>query len=210
MTRTDRGPGYLRRGSVENLQPLLWRDHRGARNPGAARLCRARRRTNFRWLRLNQWISTKDVGWPLPTLWRQDADTGPPSAKAERDAGYRSNLIGKTCCGGLDLSATTDRTALALTFSPGRVRYLRPGARWTAYWRRQTRTRPIPGLGAGRLPDALPRGMIDYTMVEQAACEAGAATPAVRALTCLASRTLVSRLTSPVNDAGEEKPCVRH
>ena len=59
----------------------------------------------FRWLRLNQWVSTKTVGWiPLTiydkTQWNGDAE----------------ELRGKRCYGGLDLSSTTDLTAFALLF----------------------------------------------------------------------------------------------
>lgn len=59
----------------------------------------------FRWLRLNQWIATKTVGWvPLTiydkTQWNGDVET----------------LRGKVCYGGLDLSSTTDLTAFVLVF----------------------------------------------------------------------------------------------
>ena len=62
----------------------------------------------FRWLRLNQWVSIKQVGWlPLP-LW--DATTGKwPQA----------DLIGKRCYVGIDLSSTTDITAAVALFPPG-------------------------------------------------------------------------------------------
>lgn len=60
---------------------------------------------NFRWLRLNQWIAVKTVGWlPLTiydkTQWNGDL----------------AQLRGKRCYGGLDLSATTDLTAFVLNF----------------------------------------------------------------------------------------------
>lgn len=59
----------------------------------------------FRWLRLNQWISVKLVGW-LPL--------------AEWDATIREkpDLKGKKCWAGVDLSSTTDLTSLTLTFPP--------------------------------------------------------------------------------------------
>lgn len=61
----------------------------------------------FRWLRLNQWVSVKRVGWlPLP-LW--DQTVGNWGA---------DELIGKRCYAGLDLSSTTDLTGLALLFPP--------------------------------------------------------------------------------------------
>lgn len=61
----------------------------------------------FRWLRLNQWVSVKQIGWLPLTLW--DSTTGEWS-KAE--------LVGKKCYPGLDLSSTIDLTGLALVFPP--------------------------------------------------------------------------------------------
>ena len=71
---------------------------------------------NFRWLRLNQWISVKDVGW-LPLSLYDKTQAG-PSKKAEREAWVRENLTGKACYAGLDMSMTTDLTALVLVFPP--------------------------------------------------------------------------------------------
>ena len=73
---------------------------------------------NFRWLRLNQWISVKDVGWLPLTLY--DKTQAGPSAKADREAWVGENLAGKRCFGGLDLSTTTDLTAFTLVFPPQR------------------------------------------------------------------------------------------
>lgn len=70
---------------------------------------------NFRWLRLNQWISTKDVGWLPLTLY--DKTQWGPSAKDERGK-WIEQLRGKTCYGGLDLSTSTDLTAFVLIFPP--------------------------------------------------------------------------------------------
>jgi phage terminase large subunit-like protein len=70
---------------------------------------------NFRWLRLNQWIATKSVGWLPLTLY--DKTQWGPSAKAEREA-WMEQLRGKKCYGGLDLSTTTDLTAFVLLFPP--------------------------------------------------------------------------------------------
>lgn len=71
---------------------------------------------NFRWLRLNQWVSVKAVGW-LPLTLYDKTQIG-PSAKAEREEWVRQNLTGKTCYGGLDMSKTTDLTAFVLLFPP--------------------------------------------------------------------------------------------
>ena len=70
----------------------------------------------FRWLRLNQWIAVKAVGWLPLTLY--DKTQWGPSKKAEREAWVRERLAGKTCYGGLDMSKTTDLTALTLLFPP--------------------------------------------------------------------------------------------
>lgn len=70
----------------------------------------------FRWLRLNQWVSTKDVGW-LPLTLYDKTQIG-PSAKAEREEWIREHLYGKTCYAGLDMSLRTDLSSLVLVFPP--------------------------------------------------------------------------------------------
>ena len=76
----------------------------------------------FRWLRLNQWIATKAVGWlPLTlydrTQWHvpnlEEALKGNALRKAMRQL-----LHGKRCYAGLDLASTTDLAALVLEFPP--------------------------------------------------------------------------------------------
>jgi phage terminase large subunit-like protein len=168
---------------------------------------------NFRWLRLNQWISTKDVGW-LPVTLYDKTQIG-PSAKAEREAWVREILAGKTCYGGLDLSATTDLTAFVLLFPPqdGLDTWVMLPTAW----------RPLDGVLEAEQRDHVPYrdweragflhlcpgDMIDYTMVEQAIYEAAE----LYDLRCVGTdpwngRTLLSRLTSTVNDAGGEKTAV--
>jgi len=61
----------------------------------------------FRWLRLNQWVSLKRIGWLPLTLW--DATVGDWSP---------AELVGKKCYLGLDLSSTTDLTGACLLFPP--------------------------------------------------------------------------------------------
>jgi phage terminase large subunit-like protein len=61
----------------------------------------------FRWLRLNQWVSVKRVGWQPLTLW--DTTTGKWDL---------SELVGKRCYPGLDLSSTTDITGACYLFPP--------------------------------------------------------------------------------------------
>lgn len=69
----------------------------------------------FRWLRLNQWIATKSVGWISLTLY--DKCQWGPSKKAER-VKWLEHLKGKTCYGGVDLSSSRDMTAFVLLFPP--------------------------------------------------------------------------------------------
>ena len=61
----------------------------------------------FRWLRLNQWVSLKRLGWLPITLW--DEIEGKWN---------RESLLGKKCYAGIDLSTRTDLTAIALLFPP--------------------------------------------------------------------------------------------
>jgi len=61
----------------------------------------------FRWLRLNQWIALKRIGWLPITLWDQ----------TERSWSI-ADLLGERCYVGLDLSSTTDLTAAACIFPP--------------------------------------------------------------------------------------------
>ncbi|WNX85778.1 terminase TerL endonuclease subunit [Agathobaculum sp. NTUH-O15-33] len=69
----------------------------------------------FRWLRLNQWIATKSVGW-IPLTIYDKTQWNPEGCKHWRDA--VELLRGKRCFGGVDLSKSTDLTALVLLFPP--------------------------------------------------------------------------------------------
>ena len=69
----------------------------------------------FRWLRLNQWISTKAVGWISLNLY--DKTQWGPSKRCERDE-WLKQLEGMTCYGGVDLSTSRDLTAFVLLFPP--------------------------------------------------------------------------------------------
>ena len=75
----------------------------------------------FRWLRLNQWISVKSVGWVPLTIYDKTQFNRPEwkelSVIARRRA-VREYLRGKKCYGGLDLSKSTDLTAFVLLFPP--------------------------------------------------------------------------------------------
>lgn len=59
----------------------------------------------FRWLRLNQWISVHAVGWIPLSIYDKTQWNGDPS-----------ELLGKLCYGGVDLSSTRDLTAFVLFF----------------------------------------------------------------------------------------------
>lgn len=61
----------------------------------------------FRWLRLNQWVQLKKIGWLPITLWDET------ERKWSRD-----ELDSKRCYVGIDLSTRTDLTALTLLFPP--------------------------------------------------------------------------------------------
>lgn len=130
----------------------------------------------FRWLRLNQWISVKAVGWLPLTLY--DKTQWGPSAKAEREVWVLEKLAGKRCYGGLDLSTTTDLTAFVLLFPP------QDGLEnWVALFQAW---RPEDGVTEAEQRDHVPYrdwsragfihlcegDMIDYTQVEAAISEA--------------------------------------
>ena len=176
----------------------------------AAKLSEGSERS-FRWLRLNQWVATKDVGWIPLTIY--DKTQIGPSAKGEREEWVREHLAGKRCYGGLDLSATTDLTAFVLLFPPqeGLDSWVMLPRAW----------RPLDGVVEAERRDHVPYrdweragflhlcpgDLIDYSAVERAIYEAAEDFD----LQCLGldpalSRTLVSRLTAPYNDAGEPKP----
>jgi phage terminase large subunit-like protein len=61
----------------------------------------------FRWLRLNQWVQLKRIGWLPITLWD---DT--------EDKWAHDELDGKRCYVGIDLSTRTDLTAVVPLFPP--------------------------------------------------------------------------------------------
>lgn len=61
----------------------------------------------FRWLRLNQWIALKTIGWLPLTLFDEALGKWNPA-----------EMLGKKCYMGLDLSSTTDLTAAVLVFPP--------------------------------------------------------------------------------------------
>ena len=76
----------------------------------------------FRWLRLNQWIATKAVGWLPLTLYDRTQWHVPQLEETLKGnalrAAMRQLLAGKKCFAGLDLASTTDLAALVLEFPP--------------------------------------------------------------------------------------------
>ena len=130
---------------------------------------------NFRWLRLNQWISTKAVGWIPLTIY--DKTQWGPSAKVEREE-FLQCLRGLTCYAGLDLSTSTDLTALTLIFPPQQQL-----TTWVAVfkaWRpedtvveaEQRDHVPYRDWERAGFLHLCPGDMVDYTMVENAIREA--------------------------------------
>lgn len=76
----------------------------------------------FRWLRLNQWIATKSVGWLPLTLYDRTQWHVPRLEEVYKGNQLRQEmrrtLWGKKCYGGLDLATTTDLAAFVLEFPP--------------------------------------------------------------------------------------------
>lgn len=76
----------------------------------------------FRWLRLNQWIATKSVGWLPLTLYDRTQWHVPRLEEVYKGnqlrREMRRTLRGKKCFGGLDLSSTTDLSSFVLEFPP--------------------------------------------------------------------------------------------
>jgi phage terminase large subunit-like protein len=86
-------------GTTIQIETLREEAAKAKLNPADERL--------FRWLRLNQWITTKLTTWlPLDLF---DNTIG---------AWTRADLLDKDCYIGMDLSSTTDLTALAYIFPP--------------------------------------------------------------------------------------------
>jgi phage terminase large subunit-like protein len=61
----------------------------------------------FRWLRLNQWVSLKRIGWLPITMWDTTVRDWNPA-----------DLLGKKCYVGIDLSSKIDLTAAVPLFPP--------------------------------------------------------------------------------------------
>ena len=115
----------------------------------------------FRWLRLNQWLTTKLTTWlPLELF---DGTAG---------QWKRAELAGRKCYLGLDLSSTTDLSALALIFPPQAGQ-----ADWRVIWdafipRENMRERverdhvPYDRWALGGWVTVTEGNVIDYTQIE--------------------------------------------
>lgn len=78
----------------------------------------------FRWLRLNQWVTTKLSTWLPLDLW--DSTIGEWS---------RTDMLGMDCFMGGDFSTTTDLSAICLVFPPQRGEEGKPGIDdWRVVW----------------------------------------------------------------------------
>lgn len=86
-------------GTAKDLESMREAAHTAQLKPADERL--------FRWLDLNQWITTKLTTWLPVDLFDRTVGTW-----------NRAELVGRDCYMGLDLSSTTDLTALALVFPP--------------------------------------------------------------------------------------------
>lgn len=187
--------GFWRRcnpslGQHLKLRALRLEAQEAKRSPAGEKL--------FRWLRLNQWISVKAVGWIPLTLY--DKTQWGPSAKAEREA-WLGRLRGLKCYGGLDLSTTTDLTALTLLFPP------QPGLEhWVALfqaWRPEDGVReaeqrdhvPYQDWARAGFLTLCPGDMIDFPQVEEAVADAaGRYELALLGVDPYLSRTLTQQL----------------
>lgn len=138
----------------------------------------------FRWLRLNQWISVKTVGWiPLTvydrTQWPYELPAGQKIVKMPQRLALREQLKGKKCYGGLDLSKTTDLTALVLLFPPqeGLEKWV---ALFWGIWRPEEGTEdaekrdhvPYRDWAKAGFLTLCPGWTVDYGMVEEAIYQA--------------------------------------
>lgn len=91
----------------------------------------------FRWLRLNQWVTTKTSSWLSLKYW----DSNKSDWKVEE-------LLGQPCYGMLDLSSTEDLTTMCLLFPPNKER-----KEWRAIWETWI---PEDGLMARVKKDGVP------------------------------------------------------
>lgn len=116
----------------------------------------------FRWLRLNQWVTTKLTTWLPLSLFQSTVGTW-----------NRAELIGLDCYLGMDLSSTTDLTSIALVFPPQGTQL-----DWRVIWenwipeenmieRIQRDHVPYDQWAAGKWVIPTPGNVVDYTRVRE-------------------------------------------
>lgn len=116
----------------------------------------------FRWLRLNQWTTTKLTTWQPLSLF--DSTVGEWN---------RTEMLGRDCYMGLDLSSTTDLSGLCLLFPPQGTQL-----DWRAAWEAwipeenmQERIKndkvPYDQWADNGWITPTPGNQIDYTLIEQ-------------------------------------------
>jgi len=114
----------------------------------------------FRWLRLNQWVSLKRLGWLPLTLYDQRRSKLTPA-----------DLVGKRCYCGLDLSSTTDLTALGFVFPPqdGLDKYVLMTRQWIPADGMAERVRrdkvPYDKWAKAGHVEVTPGSVIDYELI---------------------------------------------
>lgn len=120
----------------------------------------------FRWLRLNQWVATKRIGWLPVTLWD----------KTERDWNP-AELLRERCYVGLDLSSKNDLTAAVMLFPPSEKRkdWRMLKEAWIPEASMKERSRkdkvPYDRWVKERYLNATPGDVVDYGLIATALCE---------------------------------------
>lgn len=141
-------------GAAKSLESMREAASSAKKKPANERL--------FRWLDLNQWVTTKLTTWlPLELF---DATIG---------TWNRADLLGLECFLGMDLSSTTDMTSICALFPP---QGKQPD--WRAFWhcwipeenmkeRVKNDKVPYDQWLAGKWLTATPGDVVDYTKVEE-------------------------------------------
>jgi phage terminase large subunit-like protein len=116
----------------------------------------------FRWLRLNQWITTKLTTWLPLDLWDQTVGEW-----------NRAEMVGRECYLGVDLSTTTDLSSLCPIFPPQDTQ-----RDWRAFWesfipadsmadRVKSDRVPYDQWAPGGWVNATAGNVIDYLAIEE-------------------------------------------
>ena len=166
----------------------------------------------FRWLRLNQWISTATVGWVPVTIYDKTQWNRPEWKELnviQRRKAARDYLLGKRCYGGLDLSKSTDLTSFVLVFPPqdGLETWVTLFWGWVPMEDLQERERrdgvPYGDWIRAQFVTGCPGDIVDYTMVEDTIRQAAADFELVTlGLDPAMSWTLSQRLMASTEDDG--------